>query len=148
MIRRIFDAIHNFNILTTNSAVEAVWQNYYNGVFACNVVLDGLATGGHGVSDAARTEDMAEVQFLRAYYYFVLTTCYGKIPLHLAAESGVAAQRPVSSQDSDLYADRERLYCGGGGSAGYGNGGSAGAGFEGSGVGAVGQDLFVSQHAG
>ena len=95
-----FDAIHDFNILTTNSAVEAVWQNYYNGIFACNVVLDGLATGGHGVSDAARTEDMAEVQFLRAYYYFVLTTCYGNIPLHLTVESGTAAQKPVSSQDT------------------------------------------------
>jgi hypothetical protein len=94
-----FDAINNFNILPTNSAVEAVWQNYYNGVFACNVVLDGLATGGHGVSDAARTEDMAEATFLRAYYYFILTNCYGDIPLHLKVESGTEAQRPVSSQD-------------------------------------------------
>ena len=102
-----FDAIHNFNILTTNSAVEAVWQNYYNGVFACNVVLDGLASGGHGVTDAARTEDIAEAQFLRGYYYFVLTTCYGKIPLHLTVETGLAAQKPVSSQDS-VFAQIEK----------------------------------------
>jgi hypothetical protein len=102
-----FDAIHNFNILPTNSAVEAVWQNYYNGIFACNVVLDGLATGGHGVSDAARTEDIAEAQFLRAYYYFVLTTSYGSIPLHLKVETGVEAQRPVSSQDS-VFAQIEK----------------------------------------
>jgi hypothetical protein len=102
-----FDAIHNFNILTTNSAVEAVWQNYYNGVFECNVVLDGLASAGHGVSDAARSSDITQVQFLRAYYYFVLTTCYGNIPLHLAAESGAAAQKPVSPQDS-VFAQIER----------------------------------------
>ena len=102
-----FDAIHNFNILPTNSAVEAVWQNYYNGVFACNVVLDGLATSGHGVSAAARTEDMAEAQFVRAYCYFVLTTCYGAIPLHLTVTSGVAAQIPVSPQDS-VFAQIER----------------------------------------
>ena len=102
-----FDAIHAFNILPTNSAVEAVWQNYYNGVFACNVVLDGLATAGHGVSDATRTEDIAEAQFLRAYYYFVLTTCYGAIPLHLTVETGTAAQKPVSPQDS-VFAQIER----------------------------------------
>lgn len=95
-----FDAIHNFNILTTNSAVEAVWKNYYNGVFASNVVLDGLATTGHGVSDAVRTQSIAEAQFLRGYYYFILTTAYGNIPLHLKVESGPEAKRPVSPQDS------------------------------------------------
>ncbi len=95
-----FDAIHNFNILPTNSAVEAVWQNYYNGVFECNVVLDGLSAADKGVSDTARSSDMAQAQFLRAYYYFILTTCYGKIPLHLQVESGLAAQRPALAQDS------------------------------------------------
>ena len=95
-----FDAIHNFNILPTNSAVEAVWQNYYNGVFECNVVLDGLSAAGGEVSDTAKRSGIAQAQFLRAYYYFILTTCYGNIPLHLKVETSVEAQTPALPQDT------------------------------------------------
>ncbi|HEY4335251.1 MAG TPA: RagB/SusD family nutrient uptake outer membrane protein [Puia sp.] len=102
-----FDAIHNFNILPTNSAVEAVWQNYYNGVFECNVVLDGLSGAGTGISDAAKSSGIAQAKFLRAYYYFILTTCYGKIPLHLKVETSVEAQTPAVSQDT-IFAQIEK----------------------------------------
>jgi hypothetical protein len=95
-----FDAIHNFNILTTNSAVEAVWQNYYNGVFESNVVLDGLSGAGAGVSAGAKSSGIAQAQFLRAYYYFILTNCYGNIPLHLKVETSIEAQSPAVSQDT------------------------------------------------
>jgi hypothetical protein len=95
-----FDAIHNFNILPTNSAVEAVWQNYYNGVFESNVVLDGLSGGGAGVSAAAKSSGIAQAQFLRAYYYFILTNCYGNIPLHLKVETSVEAQTRALPQDT------------------------------------------------
>src|ERR1700709_433685 len=49
-----FLSIQNFNINPTNSAVEAVWKRYYDGVFACNVVTDGLATAQPGVSEPVR----------------------------------------------------------------------------------------------
>ena len=95
-----FDAIHNFNILPTNSAVEAVWQNYYNGVFECNVVLDGLSGAGAGVSDTAKKSGIAQATFLRAYYYFILTSCYGNIPLHLKVQTSLEAQTHALPQDS------------------------------------------------
>ena len=95
-----FDAIHNFNILPTNSAVEAVWQNYYNGVFECNVVLDGLSGAGAGVSDTVRKSGIAQATFLRAYYYFILTSCYGNIPLHLKVQTSLEAQTHALPQDS------------------------------------------------
>ncbi|MGZ3834792.1 MAG: hypothetical protein ACXVB0_14805, partial [Mucilaginibacter sp.] len=34
-----FLSIDQFNINPSNSAVEAVWKRYYDGVFKCNVVL-------------------------------------------------------------------------------------------------------------
>ena len=37
-----FENIDLFNILPSNSAVEAVWKRYYDGVFKCNVVIDGI----------------------------------------------------------------------------------------------------------
>lgn len=102
-----FTSIHNFNILTTNSAVEAVWQNYYNGVFYCNTVLDGFSGSTPGIPDSSRSSYIAQAKFLRAYYYFVLTGCYGNIPLHLKVESGVAAQTPALSQDT-IYTQIEK----------------------------------------
>ncbi len=102
-----FSAVDQFNILPTNSAVEAVWKNYYNGVFQCNVVLDGLAAGNTAVSEATAKSCIAQAKFLRAYYYFVLTTAYGKIPLHLRVETAIEAQSPAISQDS-IFAQIEK----------------------------------------
>jgi len=94
-----FQAVNQFNILPTNAAVEAVWKNYYNGVFACNVVLDGL-TGNQKVSSDMQRQGIAQALFLRAYYYFILTTCYGNIPLHLRVETAKEAQSHVVPQDT------------------------------------------------
>ncbi len=94
-----FQAVNQFNILTTNAAVEAVWKQYYNGVFACNVVLDGL-TGNTQVSSDMQTQGIAQAKFLRAYYYFILTTCYGNIPLHLKVETAEESQTPARPQDT------------------------------------------------
>jgi hypothetical protein len=94
-----FQAVSQFNILPTNAAVEAVWKNYYNGVFACNVVLDGL-TGNSKVSAGMQSSGIAQAKFLRAYYYFILTTCYGNIPLHLKVETAKEAQSRAIAQDS------------------------------------------------
>jgi hypothetical protein len=95
-----FDAVHHFNILPTNSAVEAVWQRYYDGVFKSNVVLDGLPASNTAVSAATKTSAIAQAKFLRAYYYFILTTCYGDIPLRLKVETPNELQSPAMAQDS------------------------------------------------
>lgn len=100
-----FDAVDKFNILPTNSAVEAVWKNYFNGVFLCNVVLDGVQSTS--VDDATRASCIAQAKFLRAYYYFILTNAYGKVPLHLRVETATEAQTPALSQDT-IYAQIEK----------------------------------------
>lgn len=101
-----YQNINQFNILTTNAAVEAVWQNYYNGVFASNVVIDGL-TGNTRVSTTMQQQGIAQAQFLRAYYYFILTICYGNIPMHLHAVAGTDAQTPALAQDT-IFAQIEK----------------------------------------
>lgn len=94
-----YESVNQFNILPTNSAVEAVWGRYYDGVFKCNVVLDGLANNTV-VSDAVKKSAIAQAKFLRAYYYFILTTTYGNIPLHLKVETPEELQSPAKPQDS------------------------------------------------
>lgn len=102
-----FLSIQNFNINPTNSAVEAVWKRYYDGVFACNVITDGLATTQPGVSEATRASVVAQAEFLRAYYYFNLTAAYGKIPLHLKVETPAELQSPALPQ-AQIYAQIEK----------------------------------------
>jgi len=92
-----FQSVSDFNINPSNSAVEAVWKRYYQGVFTCNVVTDGL-TNNSAVSDAVKTQSLGQVEFLRAYYYFNLTVAYGNIPLHLKVETPLEAEKPVSPQ--------------------------------------------------
>ncbi len=93
-----FENIDEFNILPSNSAVEAVWKRYYDGVFKCNVVITGLPDDNTAVSESVRTSAIAQAKFLRAYYYFILTNCYGSIPLHLKVETPEEVQSPALPQ--------------------------------------------------
>ncbi|MBE7173185.1 MAG: RagB/SusD family nutrient uptake outer membrane protein [Williamsia sp.] len=93
-----FDNIDKFNILPSNSAVEAVWRRYYDGVFKCNVVTDGLPASNTAVSEPVRKSLLAQAKFLRAYYYFTLTTAYGDIPLRLKVETPEELQSPALPQ--------------------------------------------------
>jgi len=103
-----FQLINDFNITPINSAVEGLWKRYYQGVFACNVVTDGLTSGNAtGISATVKTQALAQAKFLRAYYYFVLTTTYGNIPLHLTVETPLEAQKPISPQ-ATVYAQIEK----------------------------------------
>ncbi len=92
-----FENIDEFNILPSNSAVEAVWKRYYDGVFKCNVVIDGL-TNNTTISQATATSCLGQAKFLRAYYYFILTNFYGDIPLHLKVETPDELQSPAIPQ--------------------------------------------------
>ena len=102
-----FQLVSDFNITPTNSAVEAVWKRYYQGVFTCNVVTDGLANNS-AVSAPVKASALAQVEFLRAYYYFNLTAAYGAIPLHLhVATSPAEAAKPLSTQ-AQIFAQIEQ----------------------------------------
>jgi hypothetical protein len=102
-----FLLIDEFNINPSNSAVEAVWKRYYEGVFTCNVVTDGLTASNATVSATVKSQAIGQAEFLRAYYYFNLTVAYGAIPLHLKVETPAEAQKPVSTQ-AQIYAQIEK----------------------------------------
>ena len=101
-----FENIDNFNITPTNAAVEAMWKRYYDGVLKCNVVTDGLPAANTTVSADVRQQVLGQAQFLRAYYYFQLTTIYGRIPLRLKVETPEELQSPARDQ-ADIYAQIE-----------------------------------------
>jgi hypothetical protein len=102
-----FLSVQNFNINPSNSAVEGLWKRYYDGVFKCNVVTDGLNASNTAVSAAVKSDVVGQAEFLRAYYYFNLTVVYGDIPLHLKVETPEELQSPALPQ-AQIYAQVEK----------------------------------------
>jgi hypothetical protein len=101
-----FENIDIFNITPINSAVEAQWRRYYDGILKCNVVLDGLPADNASVSAAVRQQVVGQAQFLRAYYYFQLAAIYGNVPLRLKVETPAELQSPAVSQ-AQIFAQVE-----------------------------------------
>ncbi|GAC1367421.1 MAG: RagB/SusD family nutrient uptake outer membrane protein [Hymenobacter sp.] len=101
-----FENIDNFNITPINAAVEAQWKRYYDGVFKCNVVIDGLPDANAAVSADVKKQVVGQAKFLRAYYYFQLTTLYGDIPLRVKVETPEELQSPALPQAA-IYAQVE-----------------------------------------
>jgi hypothetical protein len=101
-----FENIDIFNITPINAAVEAQWRRYYDGVFKCNVVLDGLPADNASVSATVRQQATGQAQFLRAYYYFQLAALYGNVPLRLKVETPAELQSPAVPQ-AQIYAQVE-----------------------------------------
>jgi hypothetical protein len=101
------DNIDKFNILTSNSAVEAVWGRYYDGISKANFVLSGLTDDNKAVPDANKATLNGQAKFLRAYYYFILTNSYGDIPLRLSVATADNLQAPAVPQ-TQIYAQIEK----------------------------------------
>ncbi|MVN20414.1 RagB/SusD family nutrient uptake outer membrane protein [Mucilaginibacter arboris] len=101
------DNIDKFNILTSNSAVEAVWGRYYDGVSKANFVLSGLTPANTAIPDATKATLNGQAKFLRAYYYFMLTNSYGDIPLRLTVATADNLQAPAVPQ-AQIYAQIEK----------------------------------------
>lgn len=64
---------------SSNQLVRNLWKYLYEGVERANVFLDKV--DGARMDDAKRTVAKGEAKFLRAYYYFVLTSNFGQVPL-------------------------------------------------------------------
>lgn len=62
------------------------WRGFFRGINTANTVIDRAPTAQ--VTDAVRTEAVAEARFLRALYYFNLVRMFGAVPIQLTATMG------------------------------------------------------------
>ncbi|WP_375436460.1 RagB/SusD family nutrient uptake outer membrane protein [uncultured Hymenobacter sp.] len=72
--------------------VGEVWTANYDGINRCNIGISRIpAIQGTTTlrTDAQKAQRLAELRFLRAYYYFQLVQQYGAIPLLLEPTEGV-----------------------------------------------------------
>jgi hypothetical protein len=105
----------NYNYYNTydsrlNSAdgfVNALWTNNYNGINRCNLGIEKIPEYTNGNSktlgtDAQRTQRIAELRFLRGYYYFQMVQQFGPLPLVLHSGDSVKTDFPRSPV-ADVY---------------------------------------------
>jgi hypothetical protein len=84
----------------------AIWANYYQGVFRCNVMIQKLPNIPMDAAKKARF--MAEVKALRAYYYFDIVRMFKNVPLILAPLTKVEVPNVLQAKPEDVYLQMEK----------------------------------------
>ena len=82
--------------------INDIWNAFYIGINTANAVVD-RAPNVAGLDENIRKRRVAEVKFLRAHHYFVLTQMFGAVPLVLA-QSTTANKEATRAPVPDVYA--------------------------------------------
>lgn len=89
-----FITSYTFALTPSLEQTTRFWNNCYNGIGACNFVLEGeermrsrLATANF--SEADIEDALGQAHFLRGLYYFFLVKRYGGVPLLLQSEATI-----------------------------------------------------------
>ncbi|GAB2463173.1 membrane protein [Hymenobacter qilianensis] len=85
---------------------EVMWTDHYRGVYRCNQIIANLPTITT-IDAGLKTRLMAEAHFLRALYYFNLTSLYGNVPMILEVSTATsrAPQGTIESNYAQVLAD-------------------------------------------
>ena len=83
-----------------SSYVTATWDLWYQGVNQANAVIN--RSEGVDMDAATKNIRIAEVRFLRAFFYFNIVTTYGDAHLSLEETEGVEVEANKTSQ-SEIY---------------------------------------------
>jgi hypothetical protein len=73
--------VDEFLANSANTLIQDLWSGTYTAIFRCNDVLDHV--NSIPMSEAAKTQAVGEVKFLRAFHYFNLVRQFGGVPLRL-----------------------------------------------------------------
>lgn len=77
------------------------WRDFYRGINQANAVINRAQTL-EGLDDATKNLRIAEVRFLRGFYYFTLTRTFGDLHLSLEETEGVEIEANRVAQ-SEIY---------------------------------------------
>lgn len=90
-----------YNVDAANSRFIGCWQNLYSGIGRANALLENIdkAEGSVTVKNAIKGEAM----FMRAYYYFILVSYWGDVPLVLKTTKSPEDVNVERTPQSDIY---------------------------------------------
>lgn len=100
--------------LASNPLLSEMWNNKYLGIGKCNLAIknieeqwDNLVAGGSSVSEETKARYIAEIKFLRAFYYFDLIWVFKEVPLvtsPMPSETRLA-KSSVEELRNQIYSD-------------------------------------------
>jgi starch-binding outer membrane protein, SusD/RagB family len=91
-----------YNSSASDANVLAPWQAMYTGIERANLLLQNLNNGS--ATQATKDEIKGEALFLRAYYYFVLVSYWGDVPLKLLPSGSLSDVNIARTPAKDVYA--------------------------------------------
>lgn len=86
----VFTSVSSGNLLslytntltpTNNSHVSGLWTGWYQSIYYCNSVIEGLSTST--LDAVTKNQLLGEAKFIRALFLFYLTNTFGDVPLVL-----------------------------------------------------------------
>jgi hypothetical protein len=89
--------IDNFQTTSDNTYVAGLWRGYYAGISRTNTAISDLPKIASMMTPEQLNTQIAEMRFLRSYFYFNLVRMFGGVPLVLTVPTGPRAQ------DSSFY---------------------------------------------
>jgi hypothetical protein len=99
---------------SANNYGSEFWTTIYPTVFSCNDAIDGL-TGATSLTPAVKQQALGEAKFMRAFFYFYLTSLYENVALALSNDykinailSQVSMQEAYQQVVADLH-DAQKL---------------------------------------
>ena len=87
---------------SNNGHARELWDELYRGINTCNAVIE-RAPDIAGVSEAVKTQRIAEAKFIRAHHYFLLVQLFGPVELRLE-ETKVPTKEVSRTPESEIYA--------------------------------------------
>lgn len=99
-----------WNKYTLSAAVgpqAGYWDRNYTGIYRVNIILSKLGNVP-GLDTATKARYMAEVKFLRAYYYFDLVRLFRNVPLITQPLSTDQVYQQVQAKPEEVYAQIEK----------------------------------------
>jgi hypothetical protein len=98
----------NFNANGNDGFINSMWINYYAAIRRCNLGIEYINSYNNPAStklgtQAKKNTRIAELKFLRGYYYFSLVQQLGGVPLITKASNDVESEFPRASV-ANVYA--------------------------------------------
>lgn len=96
------NAFKDYLLVPNNTVVYQLWQQYYNGLYNINIVLDKIENAD--VDADFKTDVKAQMSFLRALYYFDMVRMWGDLPLVTKPITAQESYDILRSPAADVYA--------------------------------------------
>ena len=92
-----------FNWTPTNNNFGWVWANAYKGIARANTVLDQLPKADRFGDPSRKPRYEAEAKFMRAWWYFLLATNWGNVPIVTSVPSDIEATMVGNSKPGEVW---------------------------------------------